>query len=60
VLARHEVLGLQLRAAARQFVDTEVRQSIVPRAGHAQLRGAWLGREAGDQVNLARRGRGLK
>ncbi len=55
VLARHEVLALELRAAARGEAHAEVRQAVRPRAGPAELGRAVDRVEAEDQVPLDRR-----
>ena len=57
VPARHEVLGLQLGAAARRVVEPEVRQPLVPRPGHAELLGAAGRRHARHRVQRLGRGR---
>src|SRR6185312_4870194 len=49
-LARDEELGLQLLAAARRELGTEVRQTLVPGARHGQLRRAVLRRHARHRV----------
>src|SRR3984885_7515742 len=54
VFARHEVFGLQLRAAAGSEVHTEVGQPFVPRAGYTELLRATLRRMAGDRMQLLR------
>src|SRR5262249_39731859 len=48
VLARHDILALQLDATARRELQAEMRQSLVPRPGGAQLLGATLWRHVGE------------
>src|ERR1700749_2253121 len=52
VFARHEVFGLQLRAAAGREVHAEVGQAFVPRAGYAELLRATLCRMARDRMQF--------
>ncbi len=55
--ARHEVLALQLLAAARGELHPEVRQPVEPRAGLALLAGHRLGGSALEHVHRGRRPR---
>ena len=56
VLARDRVLGLELVAAARREAETEVRQPLGRRAGHAKLLGGVRRVGAGDRVARTVRG----
>ena len=55
---REQVLGLQFGTGARPETRPEVRQPVIPAAGHAELLGARVRRPAGHRVPLGLRGGG--
>ncbi len=58
MLTPHEVLGLELVAAARRVVHPEVREPLEPWPGHAELRRARIGGSTGHGVARGDRAEG--